>query len=213
MTNSLQTNFTGLILKGFGYSTYEAVLLSIPPGMIMAATMLIVSFFLATKYGEGKRIFIIILCYIPGVISCGLLFLSPVTSTLHARLTAVFIVPMVAASAGVTYSLLASNVAGYTKKTVAGSLFFSSYCVANIVSPQTFLASEAPRYKTGISVTLAAFCINIALFAGLYVVYSRANAKRDQDPDGARFTDETGDLVNAFSDLTDLENKRLRYKL
>jgi hypothetical protein len=214
MTNSLQSSFTGLILKGFGYSTYQAVLLSIPPGIIMAVTVLIVSIFLATKWGEGKRIFVIIFCYIPGVISCGLLYGSaPVTSTLHARLTAVFIVPMVASSAAITYSLLASNVAGYTKKTVAGTLFFSAYCVANIISPQTFLASEAPRYQTGVVVTLAAFCINIALFIALYIVYSRANAARDQDPAGALSTDECTDLVNAFSDLTDLENKKLRYKL
>jgi ACS family allantoate permease-like MFS transporter len=207
MTNSLQSTFTGLILKGFGYSTYQAVLLSIPPGVIMAASTLLVSFLLATKWGEGKRIFMIILCYVPGVIACGLLYLPGDASTLTARLGAVFIVAMVATSAGVTYSLLASNVAGYTKKTIAGSLFFSAYCVANIISPQTFITAEAPRYETGITVALAAFSFNIVLFASLYIVYSRANAARDRD----RPTDD--DLVNAFSDLTDLENKRFRYKL
>jgi MFS transporter, ACS family, allantoate permease len=208
MTNSLQSTFTGLILKGFGYSTYQAVLLSIPPGIIMAATTLLVSFLLATRWGEGKRIFMIILCYVPGVIACGILYGLPAeASTLPARLGAVFVVAMVATSAGVTYSLLASNVAGYTKKTVAGSLFFSAYCIANIISPQTFISSEAPRYETGIAVTLAALCFNILLFATLYIVYSRANTARDKHQP----TDD--DLVNAFSDLTDLENKRFRYKL
>jgi MFS transporter, ACS family, allantoate permease len=70
---------------------------------------------------------------------------------------------MVAAAASIMYLLLASNIAGYTKKTVSGALFFSVYCVANIISPQTFPAAEAPVYTTGIAVILAAFVVNIIL--------------------------------------------------
>jgi MFS transporter, ACS family, allantoate permease len=210
MTNSLQSNFTGLIIKGLGFTTYQAVLLSIPPGMIMAATTLIVTFFLSSRYGDGKRIFAIMACYVPGIIAC--VFLYSVTN-LHARLAAVFMVSMVAAAAGVMYSLLASNIAGYTKKTVAGALFFSSYCVANIISPQAFLATQAPKYQTGIAVSLAMFCVNIVLFAALYVVYYRINKARDADPAASLTGDATVDLVNAFSDLTDKENLKMRYKL
>jgi MFS transporter, ACS family, allantoate permease len=212
MTNSLQTTFQGIILKGFGYTTYQAVLLSIPGGMLMAVTMLLISFFLST-WGEGMRILAIILCYIPGIVSGVLLYRIPVeASTRSVHLFAIIFISIVAVSAGVTYSLLASNIAGYTKKVVAGTLF-SSYCVANIVSPQTFLASQAPRYQTGVAVTLAAFCINIILFGVLYMMHSRANVARDNDPDGAQSADATVDLIDVFSDLTDKENKKMRYKL
>jgi MFS transporter, ACS family, allantoate permease len=214
MTNSLQTNFTGLIIVGFGYSSFDAILLSIPPGIVQAVVMIIVSFFLSTKWGEGKRIILIIICYIPGVAACLILYLSPITpSTRSVHLFAVTIIPVVAVSAGVTYSLLASNVAGYTKKTVAGSIFFGAYCIANIVSPQTFLSREAPKYQTGVAVTLTAFCVNIVLFTVLFFVYRTANKRRDNDPAAAQSVDNTADLIDAFSDLTDLENKRLRYKL
>ena len=214
MTNSLQTNFTGLIIRGFGYSTYQAVLLSIPSPAVFAFTVLVVSIFLSSKYGEGKRIFAIILCYIPGVISCVILYASPLNkNTKGLHLFAVFFIGCVAASASILYSLLASNVAGYTKKTVSGAMFFTAYCVANIVSPQTFLTSEAPHYRTGIAVSLAAFCLNICLFIALYIVYTVANKRRDQLAEGQVSLDETEDLMDAFSDLTDLENKRMRYKL
>jgi ACS family allantoate permease-like MFS transporter len=214
MTNPLQTNFTGLIIVGFGYSSYDAVLLSIPPGIVQAVGMILVSFFLSTRWGEGKRILLIILCYIPGIAACLILYLSPITpSTKSLHLFAVIIVPIVAVSSGVLYSLLASNVAGYTKKTVAGAIFFSAYCVSNIVAPQTFLAREAPTYSTGVAVTLTAFCLNIVLFSVLYVVYYRANKSRDNDPAGQQSVDATRDLIDAFSDMTDLENKTLRYKL
>jgi ACS family allantoate permease-like MFS transporter len=214
MTNSLQTNFTGLIIKGFGYSTYQAVLLSIPSAAIFAFTILVVSFFLSSKYGEGKRIFAIILCYIPGVISCSILYASPLNAhTKGLHLFAVFFIGCVAASAGIMYSLLASNIAGYTKKTVSGTLFFISYCVANIISPQTFIATEAPHYTTGIAVSLTAFCLNICLFAILYIVYTVENKKRDKLEEGQICPDETRDMIDAFSDMTDGENKRMRYKL
>lgn len=212
MTNSLQNNFTGLIIKGFGYSTYDAVLLSIPPGIVMAVTVIIVSTFLSTKWGEGKRIFIIIMCYIPGIVSSVILYKVPVSpGTRGVHLYAVFTITIVAAAAGVTYSLLASNVAGYTKKTFSGALFFSAYCVANTVSPEIFLASQAPHYQTGVAVTLAAFAINIVLFISLYFVYSRENAARDREAEGIAPTNATEDLINAFSDLTDLENRTMRY--
>jgi MFS transporter, ACS family, allantoate permease len=62
--------------------------------------------------------------------------ISAGTKSLH--LFAVFILGVVATSAGTMYSLLASNVAGYTKKAVSGSIFFIASSVANIVGPQTF---------------------------------------------------------------------------
>jgi len=85
--------------------------------------------------------------------------------------------------------------------------------VANIVSPQTFLSSQAPRYGTGVAVTLTAFCVNIVLFMALYFVYRTENKRRDSDPAGVESSDATAELIDAFSDKTDRENKKLRYKM
>jgi ACS family allantoate permease-like MFS transporter len=175
--------------------------------------MLIAGFFLSSKWGQGKRILIIIICYIPGIASCLILYLSPIEDkTRKAHLFAITIIPVVATSAGILYSLLASNIAGYTKKAVTGTLFFSANAVANIVSPQTFLSSQAPRYGTGVAVTLTAFCINILLFVVLYFVYRAENKRRELDPAGVEGGDATEELIDAFSDKTDRENKKLRYK-
>jgi ACS family allantoate permease-like MFS transporter len=176
--------------------------------------MLLAGFFLSSRWGEGKRILLIIICYLPGLASCLILYLSPIkSSTKHLHLFAITIIPVVATSAGILYSLLASNIAGYTKKSVTGTLFFSANAVANIVSPQTFLSSQAPRYGTGVAVTLTAFCVNIVLFSSLYFVYRAENKKREADPAGVEGTDQTEELIDAFSDKTDKENKKLRYKM
>lgn len=61
---------------------------------------------------------------------------------------------MVGLSIGIVYainlpislSIVTSNVAGFSKKSVVSSLLFVAYCVGNMVGPQFFLASEAPSY-------------------------------------------------------------------
>lgn len=215
MTNPLQTSFAGLIIKGLGYTTFQAILINICPGVVQAVTMLLAGFFLATKWGQQKRIFVIILCYLPGLAACLILYLSPIRqSTKSSHLFAIIIIPVVAVSAGILYSLLASNIAGYTKKATSGSMFFAANAVANIVGPQAFLSSEAPRYQTGVAVCLTSFAVVIIVFIVLYLTYVAANKKRDADP-AAIADDETSteELIDAFSDKTDLENKKLRYKL
>lgn len=182
--------------------------------IVQAISMLIAGFFLSSRWGQGKRILIIIICYLPGLASCLILYLSPIkNSTRKAHLFAITIIPVVATSAGVLYSLLASNIAGYTKKSITGTLFFSANAVANIVSPQAFLSSEAPRYGTGVAVTLTAFCVNIVLFVVLWFVYRAENKRRDLDPAGREDGDATEELIDAFSDKTDGENKKIRYKM
>lgn len=131
LTNPIQTSFAGLIIVGLGYSSFDAILLNIPPGIVQAATMLLTGFFLATKFGQNKRLFVMIICYLPAIAACIILYLSPVKdSTRSAHLFAIMIIPMAAASAGIMYSILASNIAGYTKKATSGSIFFSANAVS-----------------------------------------------------------------------------------
>lgn len=48
-------------------------------------------------------------------------------------------------------SVVTSNVAGFTKKSVVTNLIFISYCTGNIVGPQLFLASEEPTYPVSVT--------------------------------------------------------------
>lgn len=214
MTNALQSSFTGLIIKGLGYNTYHAVLLTMPASAVIGVTCLAVTWFLSSKHGQNKRIFAIICCYVPGLVGTVLLYAIPLRqSTVGVHLFAVYFVNTISTCASIMYSLLASNIAGYTKKSVVNSMFFIAYSLGNIVSPQTFLKSEAPRYQTGIAVTLASFCINIVLFASLYVIYTMSNRRRDEEAANKPTLSQDEKLHLAFSDLTDLENKTMRYAL
>lgn len=51
-------------------------------------------------------------------------------------------------------TVIGTNVAGFTKKQTVTSTAFLLYCIANIITPQTFLGTESPRYPTGLTFTM-----------------------------------------------------------
>lgn len=54
----------------------------------------------------------------------------------------------------ISLSLVTSNVAGFSKKSVVSALIFVAYCVGNMVGPQFFLASEEPSYPVRLPCTV-----------------------------------------------------------
>lgn len=56
---------------------------------------------------------------------------------------------MIAFVAGfpISLSMISSNVAGFTKKSVASAMMFVAYCAGNIAGPFLFFPSEAPVYQ------------------------------------------------------------------
>lgn len=214
MTNGLQNSFTGLIIKGFGYSTYETILLQMPISAVVGVVCLVVTWFLGSSYGQNKRILMCIICYIPGVVGTALLYAIPINpGTLGVHLFAIYFMNTITTCAGILYSLLASNVGGYTKKSIANTLVFISYSVGNIVSPQAFLARESPRYTTGVAVTLASFCAAIVILCVLYILYLHENKSRNRAAADQPTLTEEEKMHMAFADMTDKENSMMRYSL
>jgi MFS transporter, ACS family, allantoate permease len=54
------------------------------------------------------------------------------------------------------------------------------YAIGNIVSPQLFIAKEAPRYQTGIRAVLASWAINLVTNFSLGCYYIFENKRRDR---------------------------------
>lgn len=46
----------------------------------------------------------------------------------------------------ISLSIISSNVAGFSKRSVVSASLFVAYCAGNIVGPQFFVASESPTY-------------------------------------------------------------------
>ena len=105
---------------------------------VLAGTMI------AAKVPKSRCIIISILnlCSLAGIIMVKQL---PVTMKVS-RLGGLLLATGFAGGFPLSLSLIASNTAGYTKKTVVSAIFFVGYCAGNIVGPQTFYSVEAPFY-------------------------------------------------------------------
>jgi MFS transporter, ACS family, allantoate permease len=74
-------------------------------------------------------------------------------------------------------SLIASNVAGYTKKTTIAALFLIGYCVGNIIGPQTFRGTNYLPAEITILV-----CYGVCLFDLAFIWWwcRRQNHKKER---------------------------------
>lgn len=63
-----------------------------------------------------------------------------------AKLMGISLMGAYACNMPISMSMISSNIAGITKKTTASAMLFVAYCVGNIISPQTYLVKEEPKY-------------------------------------------------------------------
>lgn len=215
LTGPLQSTFAGLVIKGFGFNTTDAILLNIPIAVCYAIGMLFAGTFLSTRWGHNRRIAVLLTSMVFGI--SGTLVVKLIPGTQPIKLLGVYLVTFTSAASSVMYMLLAANVAGYTKKVVAGALFFAAFSLSQIVAPQAFLTSQAPAYPTGINMTLGAFCGIAGVSSLLWFLYWRENRRRialgEAEENREGNADGTvDDLILAFSDLTDKQNYKFLYK-
>lgn len=80
-----------------------------------------------------------------------------------------------------------------------------SFCIGNILGPLTFRDKDAPKYIPAKITIVAVDSVAIVLAMGLALYYWFENRRRDRNPPEHQENVE-------FADLTDGQNKELRYK-
>ncbi|KJX96266.1 hypothetical protein TI39_contig685g00004 [Zymoseptoria brevis] len=110
---------------------------------------------------------------------------------------------------------ISSNVAGYTKKQLTGTILFTGYCVGNIIGPQTFKSSERDFHSAYIAM-LVGYSIKLACVVILYIYMYLVNKKRDREAATAGTLsdeEERAAIEQGMHDVTALDNKGFRYAL
>ncbi|OHE98235.1 allantoin permease [Colletotrichum orchidophilum] len=204
--NGAVSSFQATIIKGFGYTSKETALLSIPAGAVS-----IVSILAATNVAGrfNQRAINIICLLIPGVIGAALMAFLPEDNK-AGKLIGNYMTNCIGATLPLLYSLVGANYAGHTKKVTMNATLLICFCVGNIIGPLTFTAESAPGYlpaKTAIIVTCGLAMV-FTLMLRYYYVWE--NQRRE----GLVQTGELGHLKDIeFSDVTDRKNKEFRYTL
>ncbi|KAL4864812.1 major facilitator superfamily domain-containing protein [Aspergillus spectabilis] len=127
--------FGGLVVAGFGYSTFDTILVSLPMSLftfiwVAMATMI------TSKVRKSRCITAAILSLIS---LAGSLMVSQIDPTRKvARLAGMWLFPAYSAGIPIIMRIIASNVAGYTKKTTVSAVMFMGNCAGNITGPFLF---------------------------------------------------------------------------
>jgi hypothetical protein len=81
-----------------------------------------------------------------------------------------------------------------------------SFCLGNILGPLTFRNEDAPNYTPAKITIVAVESVVLCAVAVLLFYYRWENRRRNREAGGEH------DVGAEFGDLTDRENKELRYK-
>lgn len=123
-------------------------------------------------------------------------------------------VPVFYGAFSTIYSVMASNIAGNTKKTTINGFVFIFAALGGITAPFAFKGSEAAQgYPTGIITCLVLISGVFIAYVALLLHYKRFNSQQEiRMQEAIANTSVTQDEV-AFLDLMEKENVFFRYQL
>lgn len=134
------------MVAGFGFTRLEVYLLQLPSGAFHGAFALGATY-LCSKF-KSSRCLIAATLNVVSLVGSILVRFGPNQGS---SLFGTFLFIAYAAGVPICLSMITSNVAGFTKKTVTSALVFIAYCAGNIIGPFLFFPSEAPGYTVSLS--------------------------------------------------------------
>lgn len=114
------------------------------------------------------------------------------------------------------WSMLPSNVAGRTKKSITATGLFIGYCAGNAVGAQLFQEKDAPKYIPGLTGCAVVYGIEFTLMILWRSWYWLQNKRREKQIQEMGLSEEECrrmGMVAAEEDLTDWENVHFRYSM
>ncbi len=209
-TNGALGNYGSIIVKDYlGFSTGQSLLLN----MVGSGQDIVFPLFWAyvNKYLIKSRL---IVAFIINAIVWSGLFMLAFSENRGAKAYGYFMNYWLTASWATLSSIVQTNVAGHTKKSVANSLFLVGFSVGNLLGPLSFTynktADGSPNYKVAGASMVGTNALACFLPLVLFAIYLFRNKQKDRAEETSQYMD---DNKLSFGDLTDRENPAFRYGL
>ncbi|KAF2197459.1 membrane transporter [Delitschia confertaspora ATCC 74209] len=200
------TNFFSQLIVGFGYTPEESLLYGTPGGAVEIVA-LIGCGWLGDRY--GRRILISMSGLLIAILGMVLIVALPLNMP-NGRLAGYYLTQASPTPFVALLSLISSNVAGYTKKTTVAAMYLIGYCAGNIIGPQTFRPSDAPRFVSAEVTIIVCWGVCLCILAFIHFYCVRQNKKKA----AIRASEGYVKLENQeWLDLTDKENPEFVYTL
>ncbi|KAF8583146.1 MFS general substrate transporter [Ramaria rubella] len=218
------TNQKQIIVSSFGFTYLQTTLLGCVDGVIEIITVW-VGVTLVARY-KNSRAYIAMLNFAPMILGAILVNTLPWGDRVG-LLCGMWLNGFGTANFVITLAWVTSVTAGHTKRITVNAIILVGYCVGNIVGPQMWQASFAPRDRVPWIIITLTHIICPTLLYCVRVILSNENKRRDMeaenrsnDSDDMYVTEILADGTNlerkvdkSFLDLTDKENKDFRYVL
>ncbi|KAJ6513057.1 MFS general substrate transporter [Mycena sanguinolenta] len=206
--------FGNLIYVGLGFSPLDTILEGTIPQNALGIFWFILAGYILTKF-KHMRFYWIMLSIIPAFIGMLVLSLVPTThKNLWPKWGAYFITVTSTICGALVWSMLSTNIAGRTKKSVISVVLFIAYCFGNAVGAQVFQAKWAPRYRPSTVILSVIFALEFVLMVAWRVYYVTINRRRvtKLDARGVSLEERArlGSLMGE-TDITDLQNEYFVY--
>lgn len=135
--------FSSIIINSFGFSHLKSLLMQMPMGAAQVV-FLVLTAAISTWFPRAR---IITMIFNTLVSLVGMLLVWQLDEDNQVgRMVGLTLGAVFAVNIPLSLSVISSNVAGFTKRSVTSALMFVAYCVGNIIGPQLFLSSEEPLY-------------------------------------------------------------------
>ncbi|KAI0952061.1 hypothetical protein AcW1_004259 [Taiwanofungus camphoratus] len=205
------SNFSNIIIKSFGYTSKETLILSTPAGAVAAGMTLACGWY-SDKYNE--RMVPIIFSLVPTIVGAAMLIgLNGKPHEKGALLFATYIIGTFGSALASVYAYNASNTSGHTKKNTINALTMVTFSVGNIIGTEIFQSKDAPAYIPGKTAIMVLLTVQLFISALLRFINIRLNKQRlaTLNEEKARRGWTEADLQkererHAFLDLTDKQN-------
>ncbi|KAK2785698.1 hypothetical protein FQN53_007486 [Emmonsiellopsis sp. PD_33] len=219
-------NFGNLVLKGFGFTSLETTLVTLPSSVISFSTILLTGY-LSGKY-QNMATYLICAVVVFPVTGSAIIYSN---ASKGAKLFGYYLLSTGPAGLPLAMSLVGVNYKGSTKKMTMTAILFVVYCAGNIAGPQFFKSSESPHYPTAFRAILICYALVVLVSLTLRFYLIRVNKRRDEEEGGSGAEVGNGALSRAAAvvvkrgdgvvmeeeeeeeEVTDLFMKGFRYRM
>ncbi|KAF9058097.1 MFS general substrate transporter [Panaeolus papilionaceus] len=227
--NGALSNFSNIIIRNFGYTSKQTLILGTPAGAVGAAMTLwcgwysdrtvSISFRTEISTGElqfclqGSRMLPIVISIIPTIVGSAMLIGLNHSGKKGVLLFATYLIGTFGSALASVYAYNASNTSGHTKKSTINAMTLVSFSIGNIIGTEIFQPKDAPDYIPGKTAIMVLLTIQLFISFLLRWINIRMNKEKLEKiaEETARRGWTEADVQRerdkrAFADLTDKEN-------
>ncbi|KAG1779834.1 MFS general substrate transporter [Suillus placidus] len=169
------TNFGNIIIRNFGYTSRQTLILATPAGIVHVISVVICGYYSDKK---GERMLPVIYATLPTLLGVALMIGFNNSGQKGVLLFGSYLIGSFGSTLSTIYAYNASNTSGYTKKLTINALTMIFFCVGNIIGTEIFQPKDAPAYIPGKAAIMILLSTQIGVAFLLRHINVKLNIKR-----------------------------------